>query len=184
MQLTRRFIAEVLQVTEYEYYKVNTFSSVSGRDLSTTRVKTRTLCRVLRLEDRNALLNMNSLFGISSVVGLRKKPPKVCQLKQHDTSLSAHEGALKTDKINFVDMTNNVIRSPRRFRLNADGRKGVDFTFIPNQNSLRITVRYASYVLHEALGKLLDFNITLVQGANGRNQRLTDDELELLLANN
>ena len=81
-------------------------------------------------------------------------------------------------------MANNVIRAPRRFRLNADGRKGVDFTFIPNQNSLRITVRYASYVLHEALGKLLDFNITLVQGANGRNQQLTDDELELLLANN
>jgi hypothetical protein len=42
-ELTWRFIIEALQVAEHEYYKVNTISSVSGRDLSTTRVKTRTV---------------------------------------------------------------------------------------------------------------------------------------------
>jgi hypothetical protein len=75
-----RFIVEALQVAEHEYYKVNTISSVSGRDLSSTRVKTRTLCRILRLEEKDVLCNMISLFGISSVVGLRKKPPKVSQI--------------------------------------------------------------------------------------------------------
>jgi hypothetical protein len=32
-ELTWRFIVEALQVAEHEYYKVNTISSVSGRDL-------------------------------------------------------------------------------------------------------------------------------------------------------
>jgi hypothetical protein len=90
-ELTWRFIVDILQVEEHEAVKVNTFSSVSGRDLSTTRVKVRTPCKVLRLEDRVALLRLISFFGISSVVGLRKRPPRVCQLKRDDTSVSAHE---------------------------------------------------------------------------------------------
>jgi hypothetical protein len=60
-------------------------------------------------------------------------------LKQNDTSVLAHEGALKTEKINFVDMTNYIIRAHHRFRLNVEGCNGVDFIFIPDQNWLRIT---------------------------------------------
>jgi hypothetical protein len=62
--------------------------------------------------------------------------PKVCQLKRNDASVSAWEGALKTDKINFIDVTNNIPRAAHRFRLNAEGRKGVDFMFVPDQNTL------------------------------------------------
>jgi hypothetical protein len=80
-------------------------------------------------------------------------------------------------------MTNNNIRAQRRFRLNAEGRKGVDFIFMPDQSYLRITVRYASYVLHESLDKLIDLNIKVMQGVHGRNQQLSDEELEQLLSN-
>jgi hypothetical protein len=55
---------------------------------------------------------------------------------------------------------------------------------MPDQNCLRITVRYASYMLHESLDKLIDLNITVMQGVHGRaNQRLSDEELEQLLIN-
>jgi hypothetical protein len=63
-------MVDVLQVAEQEYYKVHTFSCVNGRDLTTTRVKNRALCRVVRLEDREALCNLISLFGVSAIVGL------------------------------------------------------------------------------------------------------------------
>jgi hypothetical protein len=182
-ELPWRFIVDILQVEEHEAVKVNTFSSLSGRDLSTTRVKVRTPCKVLRLEDRDALLRLISLFGISSVVGLRKRPPRVCQLKQNDTSVSAREGALRSDKINLIDTTKNIIRPQRKFKFNTEGRKGIDFIFFPEQSSLKITVRYASFVLNEALNKLWDLNITRRQVNNGQNRRLTDEELDELLAN-
>jgi hypothetical protein len=183
-ELTWRFIVDIIQVPQHEYYKVNTFSCMNGRDLSTTRVKMRALCRVIRIEDREALCHLVSLFGISAIVGLRKKPPKVSQLKQNEASVTAREGALKVDRINFVDTTNNLVRPQRRFRLNAEGRKGVDFVFFPEQSCLKITVRYASFVLHNALAKLQEFNIALVHGINaGVNQRLSDEELEQLLNN-
>jgi len=84
------------------------------------------------------------------------------------------------DKINFVDAANNVVRAQRRFRLNAEGRKGFDLLFFPEHCCLKITVRYSSFVLHEALNKLQEFNITTVHV----HQRLTDDELALLLGKN
>ena len=79
-ELTWKFITDVLQVTQREYNKVHTFSCVSGRDLSTTRVKIRGLCRVVRLEDKESLRKLISLFGVSAIVGVRKKPPKLSQL--------------------------------------------------------------------------------------------------------
>jgi hypothetical protein len=83
------------------------------------------------------------------------------------------------DKINFVDAANNVVRAQRRFRLNAEGRKGFDLLFFPEHCCLKITVRYSSFVLHEALNKLCEFNITSVHV----NQCLTDEELDVLLGN-
>jgi hypothetical protein len=94
----------------YHVMKVNTFSCLGGRDLSTTRVSLRAPCKVLRLGDREALLHLISLFGVSSVVGVRKRPPKVSRLKQNNTKSLAHEGALKTDAINFIDTSKNVPR--------------------------------------------------------------------------
>jgi len=72
-------------------------------------MKMRALCRVTRMENREALCHLVSLFGISAIVGLRKKPPKVSQLKQNEASVTAHEGALKVDRINFVDTTNDLV---------------------------------------------------------------------------
>ncbi len=81
---------------------MNTFSSLSGRDLSTTRVSLRSACKVLRVEDSEALLRFISIFGV------RKRPPKVVRLRANDTKSSAREGALKTDVINLIDTTRNV----------------------------------------------------------------------------
>jgi hypothetical protein len=84
------------------------------------------------------------------------------------------------DKINFVYMANNLPRAQRRFGLNAEGRKEIDLLFFPVQCCLKITVCYSSFVLHEALNKLQELNITTVHV----HQHLTDDKLELLLGNN
>jgi hypothetical protein len=73
-ELTWRYMVELLLVKEHHVMKVNTFSCLGGRDLSTTRVSLRAPCKVLRLEDREALLHLISLFGVSSVVGVRKRP--------------------------------------------------------------------------------------------------------------
>jgi hypothetical protein len=54
----------MLEVQEHQAEKVNTFSCLSGRDFSTTRVK------VLRVKDREALLHLIVLIGISAVVGV------------------------------------------------------------------------------------------------------------------
>jgi hypothetical protein len=83
----------------------------------------------------------------------------------------------------LIDTTKNIIRPQRKFKFNAEGCKGIDFIYFPEQSSLKITVRYASFVLNEALNKLCDLNITRRQVNNGQNRRLTDEELDELLAN-
>ncbi len=57
--------------------KVFTYSVQSGKDLSTTRVKARNTCYLLRVDDRAAISQFVSMFGVSAVVGVRKKPPAV-----------------------------------------------------------------------------------------------------------
>ncbi len=86
---------------------MTTFSKLSGQDLSTTRVKIRTPCKAIRVEDNNALLCVVALFGVSTIVGVRKRPPKVARLKQHDVKASSREGTLTTD-------VTNVLRNTRR----------------------------------------------------------------------
>jgi hypothetical protein len=58
------------------------------------------------VEDNDALLRVVSLFGVSSIIGVRKRPSKVARLRQHDVKASSHEGTFLTDSINFVDTTN------------------------------------------------------------------------------
>ena len=45
------------------------------------------------MEDNDALLCMVVLFGVSSVIGIRKRPPKVARLKQQDVKASLREGS-------------------------------------------------------------------------------------------
>jgi hypothetical protein len=85
----------MLEVQEHHLVKVNTFSSLSGRDLSSTSVKTKTPCKVLRVEDKASLLRVISVFGRLAAVGVRKKPPKVSKLLGNDTCTSARKGFLK-----------------------------------------------------------------------------------------
>ncbi len=94
-ELTWSYNFDMLEVQEHQAEKVNTFSCLSGRDFSTTRVK------VLRVKDREALLHLIVLIGISAVVGVWKTSPKVSRVKQHDRKSSDHQGTLKTDLINF-----------------------------------------------------------------------------------
>jgi hypothetical protein len=158
---------------------VNTFSSLSGRDLSTTRVSLRSACKVLRVEDSEALLHFISIFGVSAVVGVRKRPPKVVRLRANDTKSSVCEGALKTDVMNLIDTTRNVPIRRQKFKFHAGGNKGVDLIFFfPDQSCLKISVRYSSFVLHDALNKL---HVLRIADEQQNRQALTDDELELLL---
>jgi hypothetical protein len=177
-ELTWRYIVEILQVEEHHLTKVNTFSSLSGRDLSTTRVSLRSACKVLRVEDSEALLRFISIFGVSAVVGVRKRPPKVVRLRANDTKSSVREGALKTDVINLIDTTRNVPICRQKFKFNAGGNKGVDLIFFPDQSCLKISVRYSSFVLHDALNKL---HVLRIADEQQNRQALTDDELEILL---
>ena len=85
----------MLGVLEHHLVKVNAFSSLSGRDLSTTSVKTKSPCKVLRVEDKPSLLRVISVFGLLAAVVVKKKLPKVSKLLGNDTCASAREGALK-----------------------------------------------------------------------------------------
>ena len=176
-ELTWRYIVELLLVEEHQAMKVNTFSCLSERDLSTARASVRCPCKVLRVEDREAILCIISLFGISSVVGIWKRHPKISRLKQNDTKSSASKGALKTDVINLIDKSKNTPRQRTRFKFNAEGRKGVALIYFPEQSCLKISVRYISYVLHVALHKLHELRIVIDE----HWQALTDEELEELL---
>jgi hypothetical protein len=163
---------------------VTTFSKLIGRDLPTTRVKIWTLCKAIRVEDNNALLCVVALFGVSTIVGVRKRPPKVARLKQHDVKASSREGTLSTDAINLVDTTGNEIVPQHAFRFNAQGQQGIDFMFYPDYNKIKIAVRYSSYMLASVKLKLVALNILEPQQPNPgqlNHGRLTDDELQMLL---
>ncbi len=43
---------------------------------------------MLRVEDSETLLHFISIFGVSAVVGVRKRPPKVVRLRANDTKSS------------------------------------------------------------------------------------------------
>jgi hypothetical protein len=184
-ELTWRYVIEILQLQEHQLTTVTTFSKLSGRDLSTTQVKIRTPCKAIRMEDNNALLRVVALFGVSLIVGIRKRPPKVARLKQHDVKASSCEGVLSTDAINLVDTTGNEIVPQRAFQFNAQGQRGTDFMFYPDYNKIKIAVRYSSYVLASVKPKLLALNILQPQQPNPGQQnhgRLTDNELQMLLS--
>jgi hypothetical protein len=177
--LTWRYLLEMFEVQEHDLVKVNTFSCLSGRDLSTTSVKTKSPCKILRVEDEPSLLRVISVFGLSAVVGVRKKPPKASKLLGNDTCTSRREGALTNDVVNVVDVESNANRppAPKRFTFDARGRKGIDFLFFPEQSSLKMTVRYSSFVLGDIMEELYRLGLPRRLGIAA----LTDDEIEELL---
>jgi len=69
------YLQKKLQIPVIQKGKTYTFSILTGRDLSVTKVKARYINHILRLETPGAIENLMSVFGLSSVAGVRKKLP-------------------------------------------------------------------------------------------------------------
>jgi len=76
---------------------VTIFFKLNGRDLSTTRVAVGASCKAIRIKDMNALLHVVALFGVSSVIGIRKRPPRVVRLKQYGAKASSETKAYSAE---------------------------------------------------------------------------------------
>jgi hypothetical protein len=164
-----------------EKEKTCTYSVQCRKDLSTTWVKVRLTCYLLRVDDKVSISQIISMFGISAVVGVHKKPPAMTKkLLCTDSFVSCRGGVQRLDVINLVDVTLND-DLPRltkaKVTFNARGRKGIDLIYFPHLHSLKLTVRYKQYVVSDTMEKLNDIGIGLESGA----APLTDDELEAMI---
>jgi hypothetical protein len=126
-----------------------------------------------------ALRGLIGIFGISAVVGIRKRPPSISKrLYSNNNNVTARGPVQLKDVLNLVDVSRNAARPVNEtFSFNARGRKGIDFVFLPDQNCLRLTVRYSQFVVEAALPKLHELGIALTT----ERRQLTDEELEVLL---
>ncbi len=120
------YLVEKLQLTQHVMEKVFTLSTMQGNDLSTTRVKTKLTCLILRVENRAKLMRVIEIFGISAIVGVRKQPPTIIKkLRRNDACVTVRGPVQLKDALNLVDVASNALRPlPRRFTFNAYGRKG------------------------------------------------------------
>lgn len=159
--------------------KTCTYSVQCRKDLSTTRVKAKFTCYLLRVDDRVSISQIISMFGISAVVGVRKKPPAMTKkLLCIDSFVSCRGGVQRLDVINLVDVTlNDDLPRLTKVTFNARGWKGIDLIYFPHLHSLKLTVRYKQYVVSDAMEKLKDIGIGLERGAAPP----TDDELEAMI---
>jgi hypothetical protein len=89
------------------------------------------------VDTRPSITKAQSLFGISALVGARKIPPLVTpKLLKDDQYVSSRGGLQMADVINVVDVDHNDELQPDDFTYNANGNKGMDFIYIPEQHSL------------------------------------------------
>jgi hypothetical protein len=173
------YLVEKLGLVVHEKDKVYTQATVHSNDLAITRVKSKTRCKILRIDDRDSILRFIAIFGISAAVGVRKPLPSIPQkLGVDEENVKCRGGVQLKDVVNLVDVSSNaLLPRPRRFSFNAQGRKGIDLVYIPDQSSLRICVRYSHFVVEKALQKLQDLGV----GTSRNVQQLSDDELERLI---
>ncbi len=166
---------EKLQVAEHRKEKVFMISTMHGHDLSTTTVKTKMTCLILRVEDRVALLRVIDIFGVSAIVGVRKHPSSISKkLRSTDICVTARGPVQLKDVLNLVYVASNALHPlPRRFSFNAYGCKGIDFIYLPSQSCLRMSVLYSCFVVEDALEKLRDLGIAVPR--NGAHP--TDEDL-------
>jgi hypothetical protein len=175
--LTWQYIVENLNVDVASKEKVCTYSVPCGQDLSTNRVKARFPCYLLRVDNMETISQIVAMFGVSAVVGVRKRPPAVIK-KLHAAVVANCGGTQMLDVINIVDVSLNDNLPPiTKVTFNAKGRKGIDFIYFPQQHSLKMSVRYKQYVVGEAMDKLYALGIALPREA----APLTDDELEAMI---
>jgi hypothetical protein len=177
--ITWDYLVEKLQIPVEEKAKICTFLVSSGKDLSITKVKAKYTCRILQIEDSKAISRLISIFGLRSVIGVRKKPPKLAKkLRMGQTFVATRGGVQLLDVINLVDVNiNNNIRRPQTFTFNANGRKGIDFIYIPELKSMRIFVRYKKYIVQDAIVQLRQLGVMSAEDG----EALTDDEVERLI---
>ncbi len=170
------YLIEKLRVPEVVRDRVCTFSVLSGKDLSTTRVRAKYSCRILRIEDGESIARLIVVFGISAVAGVRKKPPVLSKRVGATQPIVTTRGGLQLlDVINLIDVhVNQYIPPVEEFTLNAQGRKGIDFIYIPEQKSIRISIWYKKYVVKDAVEKIRALGV----GSTQDGEPLTDKDLE------
>jgi hypothetical protein len=132
----------------------------------------------MRLENRESINCLIAVFGIATIVRVRKQPPAILEMVENEAKVVVRGGIQLKDVLNFIDVTSNdFTRQARRFSFNARGKKGIDFIYFPSQSSLKMSLRYHHYVEESALPKLIELGIA----SPSNNAPLNDDELELLL---
>ncbi len=81
-----------------------------------------------------ALRRLIGIFGISAVVGIRKRPPSTSKkLYSNNKNVTARGPVQHLDVLNLVDVSGNAAHPVNdTFTFNAGGRKGIDFVFLPD----------------------------------------------------
>jgi hypothetical protein len=119
----RRQSQDKSQIPVVQKGKTYTFSILMGRDLSVTKVKARYINQTLRLETPRSIEKLISVFGLSSVAGVRKKLPLLSkQLRTGEGIVTTSGGVYLLDVVNFVDVEGNEIPARARFTYNASGQ--------------------------------------------------------------
>jgi len=174
------YLQEKLQIPVVQKGKTYTFSITMGRDLSVTKVKARYINHILRLETPGAIEKLISVFGLSSVAGVRKKLPLLSKkLRTGEGIVTTRGGVYLLDVVNFVDVEGNEIPARARFTYNASGRKGVDFIYTPELRLIKVTVQHKKYIVQDATNKLQELGFLTHNEAG--EQRLSNEELERIL---
>jgi hypothetical protein len=103
-----QYIVQKMNVDVATKEKVCTYSVPCGEDLSINHVKARFPCYLLQVENMEAISQLVSLFGVSAVVGMRKRPPKVTKkLPPNEFVVAKCGGTQLLDVINLVDVSLN-----------------------------------------------------------------------------
>ncbi len=170
------YLVENLGLKVHKKENVHTQSTMLSNDLAVVRVKSKTQCQAMQIDDRESLLRLIAVLGISAAVGIRKPLPSIPQkLAADEENATSWGGVQLKDVLNLVDVSSNaLLPRQRKFTFNAHGRKGIDLIFFPDQSSLRMNVRYSHFVVEKALQKVQDLGIA----TTSNRASLTDEEVE------
>ena len=138
-----------------------------------------------------AIMQFISIFGIASVVGVRKRLPcmeqRLRQSNNNDNLITTSRvGVQLLDVINIVNVQAYEILGPRpangTFAFHGNGYKGIDLIYCSDLSSVRISVRYSCLTVSDALPFLNSFGVASNEPEQHRRP-FTDEEIELLLPN-
>ncbi len=125
-----------------------------SRDLSITQVKRRIACHILRLENMVAMMQFLSIFGIASVVGVRKCLPCMEQRlhpnNNNDEILTSRVCVQLLDIIYIVNVQANEILGPRpangTFAFHGNEYKGIDLIFFLSSHQCVLVCNIAAWL--------------------------------------